>query len=1038
MSTLSYAAQGIWVTEQAGVAGHAYHMGVGVWFDGRVDEAALRSACGAVLARHPVLGSAVAAPDGVPRFVPATTPPAVVQAKLTDLLVQAELSRPFDLRNGPLARFVLASEKGRVRGRRLLLFVAHHLVFDGMSKEIMLRDLAAAYNAAVAGRVLAAPVPSAADGSGRAGVEAELDAARRFWGTRWREPGEVLLPGLTRVPVAAEAGAVLEVTLGGQRAAVLGSALDATAGALGVTRFELLLGAVHALLRRYGNADAAVAVDMSSRTAATSGRIGMFVNELPVAVPATGGTFGELVQALRTELREIYRFRAVPLSLAVGGLRPRIAMAPVSVSYRRGSARPRFAGANATVDWMLSSGTVGNALHFQILDSPAGLALRLRYRPSAIDPDAVSRIAGQLHTLLEGGLAAPGTPVAELPLLPEDELDQVLRRYNATDRPYPPDATLPGLLAAQARQTPERVAVAGPSGRWTYRELHAAAARLAERLRGRGVAPGALVGVCLPRSPELVVTLLAIGRSGAAYVPVDPAHPPGRRRLILAEAAPTLVVTTEALAPDLSADHELLALGGTTADPAPQASAWESGTEAGHQASPDDLAYVMYTSGSTGCPKGVAVPHRALANLLLALGDVLSAGPGDVWLGLTSVAFDIAVVELFLPLMAGGQVVIAPDSAVRDGGALVRLIREYGVNRVQATPSGWQLLLAGGFGQVTGDPEQSGAESVVALAGGEALPPSLAWDLRGRVRRLFNMYGPTETTVWSTADEVAGHADEVTIGRPIANTRAYVLDAERRPLPVGLPGELYLAGAGLAEGYLGRPDLTAQCFLPDPFAPPGSPGRLYRTGDRVRWRSDGCLSFLGRFDDQVKVRGHRVEPGEIEARLLEHPAVAQAAVVARPDHDDLAGYLVARGAAPSPGELRGHLGRILPAAMVPTVFVFLDRLPLTPSGKLDRAALLEPAAPRAEPGPPAARPVAPRGAPAVAQVIREIWQNVLKIDDIGLDDDLFDLGGHSLTITQIIARMQDRLGVSMPLDAFFDTPTIAGIADAAQRMRGDE
>jgi amino acid adenylation domain-containing protein len=717
-------------------------------------------------------------------------------------------------------------------------------------------------------------------------------------------------------------------------------------------------------------------------------------------------------------------------------------MAPVSVSYRRGSARPRFAGADATVDWMLSGGTVGNALHIQILDSPAGLAVRLRYSPSAIDPEAVSRIAAHLRTLLDGGLAAPDTPVAELPLLPEDELDQVLRRCNATDRPYPPDATLPGLLAARARQSPERVAVAGPSGRLTYRELHAAAGLLAERLRGRGVAPGALVGVCLPRSPELVVALLAIGRAGAAYVPVDPAHPPARRRLILAEAAPALVVTTEALAPDLPPDRELLLLDGTTADPAPRVSTGGPGTEAGRPVRPDDLAYVMYTSGSTGRPKGVAVPHRALANLLLALGDVLPAGPGDVWLGLTSVAFDIAAVELFLPLVTGGQVIIAPDSAVRDGGALVRLIREYGVNRVQATPSGWQLLLAGGFGPATGDPGQSAVEPVVALAGGEALPPPLARDLLGRVQRLFNMYGPTETTVWSTADEVTGHPGEVTIGRPIANTRAYVLDAARRPLPLGLPGELYLAGAGLAEGYLGQPELTAQCFLPDPFAPPGSPARLYRTGDRVRWRPDGRLSFLGRFDDQVKVRGHRVEPGEIEARLLEHPAVAQAAVVARPDHDDLAGYLVARGAAPSPGELREHLSRILPAAMVPAVFVFLDRLPLSPSGKLDRAALPAPAAPHAEPGPRAAPSGtagrAPAGVPPVAQVIREIWQDVLKIDDIGLDDDLFDLGGHSLTITRIIARMQDRLGVSMPLDAFFDTPTIAGIAEAAQRMSGTQ
>jgi amino acid adenylation domain-containing protein len=1023
MSELSYAAQGIWVTELAGVAGDAYHLGLVIRFDGRVDEAALRRACAAVLARHPLLGLAVADPDGVPRFAPAPAAPGVVDADLTEPLVDAELGRPYDLRRGPLARFVLAAGAG---GGRLLVFAAHHLVFDGMSKEIVVRDLAAAYNSAVAGRVLTAPAPLALDGSDRSRVEAQLDAARQFWGTRWRQPDEVLLPGLTRTPVAAEASAALEVTLGGPRAAALAS----TARALGVTRFELLLGAVHALLRRYGNADAAVAVDLSTRTAATRDHVGLFVNELPVAVPPAGDSFRELVQALRTELRAVYQFRAVPLSRAVGGLRPRVAMTPVSVSYRRGSEQPAFAGVGAAVDWMAGSPAVGNAMHVQILDSPAGLALRLRYSPSAIDPDAVARIAAHLRTLLDGGLAAPDTPVAGLPLLPEDELDRVLRRGNATDRAYPPGATLPALLAARARQSPERVAVAGPAGRLTYRELQAAVGRLAGRLRGCGAGPGALVGVCLPRSPELLVALLAIGWAGAAYVPVDRAHPPDRRRLILADAAPALVVTTEALALDLPPDQKLLLLDGAAADPAPSTGAAESVTEA----RPGDLAYVMYTSGSTGLPKGVAVSHRALANLLLAQCDALPTGPGDVWLGLTSVAFDISIVELFLPLVVGGKVVIAPDSALRDGTALVRLIREHGVNRVQATPSGWQLLLAGGFGAPAAEPARSAAEPVVALAGGEALPPALARELLARVSRLFNMYGPTETTVWSTADELAGHADEVSIGRPIANTRAYVLDPGGQPLPLGVPGELYLAGAGLAEGYLGRPELTAQRFLPDPFAPPGSPGRLYRTGDRVRWRPDGRLDFLGRLDDQVKVRGHRVEPGEIEAWLLDHPAVAQAAVVARPEHDDLAAYLVARGAAPSPGQLREHLGRILPAAMVPGVFVFLDRLPLTPSGKLDRAALPEPAAPRAESGTTAARPEAAEGTSAVAQVIREIWQDVLRISDIGLDDDLFDLGGHSLTITRIIARMQDKLGVSLPLDAFFDTPTIAGIAEAAQRM----
>ncbi|TMR36863.1 non-ribosomal peptide synthetase [Nonomuraea zeae] len=448
---------------------------------------------------------------------------------------------------------------------------------------------------------------------------------------------------------------------------------------------------------------------------------------------------------------------------------------------------------------------------------------------------------------------------------------------------------------------------------------------------------------------------------------------------------------------------------------------------------PDEVAYVIYTSGSTGRPKGVEVTHRNLANLLMGMRDRLGSGPGDVWLALTSPAFDIFALELFLPLVTGGRVVVAPHGAVRRPEALARLVTEQGVTHVQATPSVWRLLLPGGIGGVT------------ALAGGEALPAPLAAELRARCARVVNVYGPTETTIWSTAGEVG---ESVTIGRPLANTQIYLLDASMRPVPVGVAGELCIGGAGVARGYRGRPGRTAGQFVPDPYGPPGA--RLYRTGDLARYRTDGEIEFLGRRDGQVKLLGHRVELGEIESRLLEHPQVGAAAVAVEGDQRLVAYVVPVPGAALDPGPLTGHLARTLPSAMLPSAYVPLDALPLTPVGKLDRAALPKPVssgpATAHAPSSPssvagkAAEPAEPIEVAEVAEVVRRVWREVLELDElaeIAADDDLFDLGGHSLTITQITARIRDRLGIEVSLDAFFDDPTIGGVVEEIVRLRAE-
>jgi amino acid adenylation domain-containing protein len=1025
----SQAQRGIWFTERAGGAASVFHLALGIRFSGALDVAALRSACASVVRRHEALGMAAAEETGELVLVPAAEPPALVCRDPGDTLLPDTVERPFDLRRGPLVRFVLASTSP---GHHLLVVAAHHLVFDGMSKEILVDELAAAYNRAVGATPDDLRDDRPVGYREAAGAQHEREAAEfgrseEFWRTSWHEPEPVLLPGLTRTPVAPEPGAAHESVLDAELAA----ATDHAAAVLGVTRFEVLLSAVHLLLRRYGNARAIVAVDLSTRDAASRRTIGSFVTELPVDAPDPGGpTFRTYVLAVRSRLRDLYRIRAVPVARAVPGLRPRPALAPVSVSYRLQAGQdPTFAGLDTRVSWMLPSRSARNALQIQMLDRVSSVALSLRYSPSAITADAVARFDAHLRNLLSAVLSDVDAPVDRLPLMGGDERRRILMSWNDTRRAYPPDATVVSMFRAQVRVAADRPAVVAAGRTWTYGQLDAAAQCLATVLSRAGLRPGDLVAVCLERSVGMLVALLAVAMAGAAYVPVDPAYPAARRRLILDEARPALVLASRSLVAEPgTAGAAILVVDedGTATETVP-GTVTGTGSRPAGPANPGDLAYVIYTSGSTGVPKGVAVPHRALTNLLLAMRDELGTAGGEVWLAHTSLSFDISALELFGPLVSGACLVLAGAAEATNPAGLLRLVREHGVTHLQATPSGWRMLLDAGFGAST--PERG---RVLALCGGEALPAGLARELRDRVGRLFNVYGPTETTIWSTIAELPGPVEEVSIGRPIANTQVYVCDANLEPVPPELPGDLYIGGAGLAAGYHGRPDLTAERFVPNPFGAPGD--RLYRTGDRARWRTDGRLAFHGRSDDQVKIRGHRVELVEVESRLLHHPAVTGAAAAVHPDRGgqpSLVGYLVLRESAqkPEPAELRTLLERSLPRAMVPTAWVTLTRLPMTPNGKLDRAAL-PPPDPDDQPVPAAVS----RVGDATMEKLRPMWRDALELAEVGVDDDLFDLGGHSLTVLQLIDRISAELGVEVSLDAFYETPTVAGIAAAVERL----
>ncbi|WP_232663172.1 non-ribosomal peptide synthetase [Pseudonocardia sp. TRM90224] len=966
---------GIWFNERFADLGAVHHMPFEVRFDGDLDVPALRKACEAVLTRHAVLRSAVEDRAGAPHLVPALVEPALVVEQGGD--PRGHITAPFDLATGPLCRLVLQALGPRTHR---LLVVAHHLVFDGQSTDLFVADLAAFYRAQVEGGE--PQLPELPDGTSRAEeerIDAALPAARSYWAERPSVGPDVVLPALTGPVHGVQPGAAVQFRLPEPARERLGR----TADRIGVSRFELVVASVHALLHRYGNTTPATALDLGTRGAADQHRIGVHVNELPFSTAPDGETpFAEFALTVRAALRELYRVRDVPLGRAGAAVPPGVALAPISLTYRRRIAPPRFPGVRAEVGWVLFNHTARGALRIHLVDGPDGLGVMLQYPTGAVAHDGAQSIAKHWLTLLDHIATAPDTTLAALPLHTREERNRLLVASNDTDVPYPA-TTLPELVAEQAARTPDAVAVVHGEQHLTYGVLDAAAGRFAARLRREGVNPGTIVGVRARRTERLLVGLLGILKAGAAYVPLDPDHPPERLAFIADDAQ---------LAVQLS-DADLADPGGgpVQLDPPP----------------PDALAYVIYTSGSTGRPKGVQIEHRSLTNLLHAMRDLLGATAEHTWLAHTSLSFDISALELFLPLVTGGRVVVAGERPAHDGAALRELVERHDITHVQATPTGWAMLLDAGFD----------APDVTALTGGEALTTALAARLRPRVQRLVNVYGPTETTIWSTADEVRDADDGVTIGRPIANTRTYVLDARLEPVPVGIPGDLYIAGAGLARGYLRRPELDRERFVPDPFRE----GRMYLTGDRVRLRGDGRMEFLGRLDDQVKLRGHRIELAEVEARLLAVPGVTRAAAAVRD------GRLVAYHVGPAdPGHLRRALAAALPAYLVPDAFVGLAELPTTPNGKLDRAAL--PAAATPEVDVPAAA--------GELEAVREIWCEVLDLPTIGDTEDLFDLGGHSITMTRISARIRDRLGVDVPLYAYFDEPTVRGIAAVVADLTG--
>lgn len=639
---------------------------------------------------------------------------------------------------------------------------------------------------------------------------------------------------------------------------------------------------------------------------------------------------------------------------------------------------------------------------------PTARRCRWLFDPQRITPTELDLLQTQFGHFLHALAAAPHTPLNRIPLLSPAERQRILVEWNATQRPLLPDP-VHRLVAAQAARTPERIAVETGTQQLSYAELDQQAHALAGRLAELGVGPERLVGLCVQRSTAMLVAMLAILKAGAAYLPIDPEYPADRVRAMASDSGITHLITDEPQA--------WSALGLTLITPDETGS---TPLPAEVDTLPEQLAYTIYTSGSTGRPKGVQIPHRALTNFLLSMLEQPGLRPDDTLLAVTTLSFDIAGLELWLPLLAGARVIIADRMTAADGQRLLALLNQSGTTVMQATPATWRMLIAAGWNDSPG---------LTALCGGEALPPDLADALRPRVAKLWNMYGPTETTIWSTLADQTDPNEPITIGRPIANTRCYILDAAGEPLPAGVIGELCIGGAGVARGYLGRPELTAERFVPDPFDPHGA--RIYRTGDLARYLPDGRIECLGRSDQQVKVRGFRIEPGEIETRLHEHPAVRQAAVVARPDSSGearLIAYIVTRTATLPVADIRAFLAAALPEYMVPGLFVNLEALPLTPNGKINRQALPEPtgairSTPYAEPRTP------------IERELTDLWAELLQLPGIGRDDHFFELGGHSLLATRLVSRIREIFGVDLALRTVFEASTPGTLAVHLEALR---
>ncbi len=1036
---LSFAQQRLWFLDQLEPDNPLYNIPWSLRLSGSLNAVALERSIHALTERHETLRTTFATAADKP--VQVIAPQLRVPLSIVDLsqrsvdeqpaeverFIQSEAKRPFDLKNGPLlrAKLLRLAEQDHV-----LLLNIHHIISDRWSMGVLSKELASLYAAEVEGKPASLPGLSVqyADFSVwqrqwlESGVlEEQLD----YWKQQLKDAPPVLeLPtDRPRRPVETFRGAVrmLEIPY------ATAEALNALCRRHGSTLFMALLAGFQALLSRYsGQQDIVVGTPVAGRNRAEiEGLIGFFANTLAMRLRFSDDpNFETLFGRAKEAALGAYANQDVPFEKLVEELRPGRSLShnPLVQVF--------FVLQNAPLETLQLTGlsiatietdtkTAKGDLFFSLVETPSGLRGRMEYNTDLYDEATIGRMLEHYQVLLEAAVANPALPVSELPLLTRGERQQLLGDWNATDFDYPRELCLHELFEQQVERAPDAVACVHDGQSLTYAELNQRANQLAHFLKQRGVGPGQRIGLFVERSLPMMVGLLGIQKSGAAYVPLDPSYPAERLRLTLDDAQVPVLLTQESLSSSMPEHQaEVVCL-----DSDWRKIAAHSMANPKSGATPEDLVYVIFTSGSTGRPKGVQVPHRAVVNLLTFMAAELRMGPDDVFPALASFAFDMCIPELYLALVSGGRVIIGDRHLAANGEALAEVLRATGATIVHATPTTWNLLLEAGF---TG----KGLKRVI---GAEALPRELCTRLLEADASLYNFYGPTETTVWSAFHHFRSPEEPIVVGRPLANTRIYILDPHGQPVPVGVPGEIHIAGDGVTCGYLNRPELTAEKFVRDPFS--SSPNaKMYRTGDLGRFLADGRIEFEGRIDNQVKVRGYRIELGEIETVLGQHPTVQECVVVARedvPGDKRLVGYVVpVAGQSPNVTELRAWVKERVPEYMTPVAFVRLERFPLSPNGKVDRKHLPAPDYVRPELG----RAYLEARTPA-EEVIAGIWAEVLKLDQVGIEDDFFELGGHSLLATQVVSRIRQAFQVELPLRAMFEVPTVAGLAERTEALQ---
>lgn len=1031
---LTEAQSEVWLAAQAGdEASCSFNESLSLVLTGTLDTTALLSAIDDVIARHDALHIRFDRNGERFRFIPDFRLPVDVVDLSGDpspdtaleRLIEADAKTPFDLVEGPLARASLVT---LASNRHVLVFTAHHIVCDGWSLNVIINELAETYSSARKSEMLALePAMSFADYAENHAPSADVDTVTaQFWHDQYKE-----LPELPDMPFDRPypdrrtfAGGTCTVIVPSE----VTSAVRKRGARSGATMFSTMLAALQVMLARLsGENDLVIAVPSAGQSLLEDKiLVGHCVNLLPIRQTVDlNASFEDHLKTtqqlvLKAFEHQDYTYGTLVKTLGVKRDPRRLPLTGIQFNLERIAANAEFEGLEARI--VPNPKSFANFdMFLNMIESKDGIRIDVDYNADVLDRDTVERWIGHLVTLISALAEDISRPVTGLPLLSDAQMKWLAHDLNQSSADYPRDALAVALIAEKARSTPDAIAARHGGKSMTYAELEAHSNRFARHIQAAVPGQGERIALLVDRSLDMLVALIGIMKSGHAYVPLDPGHPETRLRQTLSAARPAaLICNTDAA--------EAIAMHGMTTvrldREADRIAAYSALELENLPQDADATAYVIFTSGSTGTPKGVAISHRSLTNFLLSMAKEPGFTAKDVIVAVTTISFDIAGLELYLPLITGGSVVIADRSEVEDGFALVRLIKESGATVLQATPTLWQMLVEAGL---------DGTSPLKKLCGGEALPKALARTLAAMQGPLFNMYGPTETTIWSSVARIEDGDTPITIGHPIANTELHVLGKDGRLAPPGITGELYIGGDGLAQGYFDRPDLTEAAFVSCDIGL-GQVKRLYKTGDLGRRTKDGALQLLGRRDNQVKLRGFRIELGDIEAVVSQVEGMRQCAVVgARNSRDDLvlACYFVADAGTPAAdaAQLASAVRANLPAYMVPAVWSRETELPLTRNGKLDRKALEARELRRGE-----IEMAAPKTAPRTPMETRlmEIWKGVLDIDPIGVDDNLYALGADSLMIFRIAARMLD---AGLPLEAkhLLRYPSIAELAAYAEQ-----